>query len=126
MKKIALAVALTAAASTAMAGSMGKDDVVMEPVVVVEEVAQGSSAAGVVVPLMLVLLFLYVLMWEGKKIKMLPGLYGLVCLMPYLAFRCLAASQARERLPSAFFRPALSTIFLASPLIVISPPRATL
>ena len=56
MKKLALAVALTAAGTSAMAGSYAKDDVVMEPVVVVEETAQASSSAGILVPLILLAL----------------------------------------------------------------------
>jgi hypothetical protein len=51
MKKLALAVALTAAASTAFAGSMA--DPVIEAPVVVEEAAAGSSAGGIWIPLLL-------------------------------------------------------------------------
>jgi len=49
MKKLALAAALTAAASTAFAGNMAEP--VMEAPVVVEETNASSSAAGVWVPL---------------------------------------------------------------------------
>jgi hypothetical protein len=51
MKKIALAAALSLAASTAFAGGMAEP--VMEPEVVVEE---ASSSAGGIVPLLLLLL----------------------------------------------------------------------
>lgn len=51
MKKLALAAALTLAASTAFAGGMVEP--VMEPEVV--EQATSSSAGGVIVPLMLLL-----------------------------------------------------------------------
>ncbi len=53
MKKLALAAVLTAAASTAFAGSYAKDEVYMEPAVVVEEAAASSSSAGVIIPLIL-------------------------------------------------------------------------
>lgn len=56
MKKLALAVALTAAGTSAMAGSYAKDDVVMEPVVVVEEAAASSSSAGLIIPLVVIAL----------------------------------------------------------------------
>ncbi|NHQ73185.1 hypothetical protein HAT86_01740 [Roseovarius gahaiensis] len=49
MKKLVLAAALTAAASTAFAGNM--EEPVMEAPVVVEETNASSSAAGVWVPL---------------------------------------------------------------------------
>ncbi len=49
MKKLVLAAALTAAASTAFAGNMAEP--VMEAPVVVEETNASSSAAGVWVPL---------------------------------------------------------------------------
>lgn len=52
MKKLVLAAALTAGASTAFAGSVA--DPVVEPAVVVEEAA--SSSAGVIVPLLIVAL----------------------------------------------------------------------
>lgn len=51
MKKIALAAALSLAASTAFAGGMAEP--VMEPEVVVEE---ASSSAGGIVPLLLLVL----------------------------------------------------------------------
>ena len=51
MKKLALAAALTVAASTAFAGGMVEP--VMEPEVV--EAATSSSAGGVIVPLLLLL-----------------------------------------------------------------------
>lgn len=51
MKKLALAAAFTAAASTAFAGSM--EEPVMEAPVVVEETAASSSAVGIWVPLVL-------------------------------------------------------------------------
>jgi hypothetical protein len=51
MKKLALAAALTLAASTAFAGGMVEP--VMEPEIV--EQATSSSAGGVIVPLMLLL-----------------------------------------------------------------------
>ena len=53
MKKIALAAALTLAASTAFAGGMATP--VMEPAPVVADVKQSSSAGGLVVPLLLLL-----------------------------------------------------------------------
>ena len=49
MKKLVLAAALTAAASTAFAGNMAEP--VMEAPVVVEETNASSSAAGVWIPL---------------------------------------------------------------------------
>ncbi len=49
MKKLVLAVALSAAASTAFAGNM--EPPVMEAPVIVEETNASSSAAGVWVPL---------------------------------------------------------------------------
>ncbi|MBQ0750929.1 MAG: hypothetical protein KBT70_12075 [Roseovarius sp.] len=51
MKKLVLAAALSAAASTAFAGNLSEP--VMEAPVVVEETAASSSAAGVWVPLVL-------------------------------------------------------------------------
>ncbi|MCH2094432.1 MAG: ferrochelatase [Rhodobacteraceae bacterium] len=60
MKKLALAAVLTAAASTAFAGSYAKDDVVMEPAVVEVETAASSSAAGIVIPLVMLALVLAV------------------------------------------------------------------
>ena len=53
MKKIALAVALTLAATTAFAG--GIEPVVMDEVVV-EDKAASSSAGGIIVPLLVLLL----------------------------------------------------------------------
>ncbi len=52
MKKLVLAAALTAVASTAFAGSM--EAPVMEPEIIVEE-STGTSAGGLVVPLLLLL-----------------------------------------------------------------------
>jgi hypothetical protein len=52
MKKLVLAAALTAAASTAFAGSMAEP--VVEPVVIEEDA--GSSAPGVWVPLLLLVI----------------------------------------------------------------------
>jgi hypothetical protein len=54
MKKIALAAVFIGAASTAFAGSYAKDEVVMEPMVIVEETAESSSSAGILIPLLLV------------------------------------------------------------------------
>ena len=57
MKKIALAAALSMAATSAFAGGHtgGKfKEPVIEPVVIVEDV-KSSSAAGIIVPLMLLL-----------------------------------------------------------------------
>lgn len=51
MKKLALAAALTVAASTAFAGGMA-DPIIEAPVI--EEVATSSSSAGLVVPLLLI------------------------------------------------------------------------
>jgi hypothetical protein len=51
MKKLALAAALTVAASTAFAGGMAEP--VMEPAIV--EASTSSSAGGIVVPLLLLL-----------------------------------------------------------------------
>jgi len=53
MKKFAIAAAFTVAATTAFAGGM--DAPVMEPEVIVETAA-GSSAAGIIVPLVLLAL----------------------------------------------------------------------
>ena len=54
MKKLALAAALSVAASTAFAGGMAQP--VMEPAPVVAEVTKtSSSAGGLVVPLLLLL-----------------------------------------------------------------------
>lgn len=56
MKKLALAAAFGVAATSAMAGSYAKDDVVMEvePVVVVEETQASSSSAALLIPLLLI------------------------------------------------------------------------
>ena len=56
MKKIALAVALSAAASTAFAGGhVSKfSDPVIEPAVIVEDTRK--SAAGIIVPIMLLVI----------------------------------------------------------------------
>jgi hypothetical protein len=51
MKKLALAAALTVAASTAFAGGMAEP--VMEPTIIAAETS--SSAGGIVVPLLLLL-----------------------------------------------------------------------
>lgn len=53
MKKIALAAALSLAASNAFAGGMAAP--VVEPAPVVAETHQSSSAGGLVVPLLLLL-----------------------------------------------------------------------
>lgn len=55
MKKIALAAALSMAATSAFAGSMGGKfaEPVVEPAVIVEDTS--SSSAGIIVPLMLLL-----------------------------------------------------------------------
>lgn len=53
MKKFAIAAAFTVAATTAFAGGM--DAPVMEPEVIVETAA-GSSASGIIVPLVLLAL----------------------------------------------------------------------
>ena len=54
MKKLALAAALSVAASPAFAGSM--EEPMMEPEIVIEETA-ASSGTGLLVPLMLILRF---------------------------------------------------------------------
>jgi len=54
MKKIALAVALSFAASTAFAGNMTPPT--MEPQVIVEDTATTSSSGGLVIPLLLLVL----------------------------------------------------------------------
>ncbi|MEM9248499.1 MAG: hypothetical protein AAGB05_07360 [Pseudomonadota bacterium] len=51
MKKVALAVALSAAASTAFAG--GLDEPIVEPEIIVEDT---STAGGILVPLLLLVL----------------------------------------------------------------------
>ena len=56
MKNLALAAAMTAAASTAYAGSYAKDDVIIEAPVIVEETTQASTSAGILVPLILLAL----------------------------------------------------------------------
>ena len=53
MKKLALAAALSVAASTAFAGGLAEP--VMEPEVVVQETSS-SSSAGILVPVLLLLL----------------------------------------------------------------------
>tara|TARA_R110000787_G_scaffold161878_1_gene275277 strand:- start:128 stop:313 length:186 start_codon:yes stop_codon:yes gene_type:complete len=53
MKKLALAAAMTVAASTAFAGGLAEPVPAMEPVVVEQQTA--SSAGGIVVPLLLLL-----------------------------------------------------------------------
>jgi hypothetical protein len=53
MKKLVLAAALTGAASTAFAGGMAEP--VMEPEIIVEETS-GTTAGGIVVPLVLLAL----------------------------------------------------------------------
>jgi ABC-type spermidine/putrescine transport system permease subunit I len=52
MKKLVLAAALSAFAAPAFAG--GKDQVVMEPPVIVEETTQASTGAGIIIPLVLI------------------------------------------------------------------------
>lgn len=54
MKKLALAAALTVAASTAFAGSMAEP--MMEAPVIVEEAEASSSTGGLIVPLILIAL----------------------------------------------------------------------
>lgn len=54
MKKLVLAAAMTAAASTAFAGNYVEP--VIEAPVIVEETAQASSSAGIWVPLILLAL----------------------------------------------------------------------
>lgn len=54
MKKIVLAAAFAGAASTAFAGNMAEPVMEMEPVMVMEETAAGSSANGLIIPLILV------------------------------------------------------------------------
>ncbi|MEL6957427.1 MAG: hypothetical protein AAGL89_00580 [Pseudomonadota bacterium] len=56
MKNIALAAVFAGAASTAFAGNMAEPVMEMAPVVVVEETTAGSSASGLIVPLILVAL----------------------------------------------------------------------
>ncbi|SES08839.1 hypothetical protein SAMN04490244_105286 [Tranquillimonas rosea] len=51
MKKLALAAAMSVAATSAFAGGMAEPAPVMEPAVVVEETQ--SSSGGIVVPLLL-------------------------------------------------------------------------
>lgn len=53
MKKLVLAAALTGAASTAFAGGIAEP--IMEPEIIVEETA-GTTAGGIVVPLILLAL----------------------------------------------------------------------
>ncbi len=53
MKKLALAAAISAVASTSFAGSYSAP--VMEPEVVVEE-SSGSSAGGIIIPMLLLLI----------------------------------------------------------------------
>jgi hypothetical protein len=55
MKKFALAAAFGVAASTAFAGNMSEPVMEMEPVVVMEEAAS-SSAGGLILPLMILIL----------------------------------------------------------------------
>lgn len=56
MKKIALAAAFAGVTSTAFAGSMAEPVMEMDPVIVMEDTAAGSSAGGLIVPLILVAL----------------------------------------------------------------------
>lgn len=51
MKKIALAAALSVAASTAFAGNMSAP--IMEAPIVVEEAVKGSSSSSILVPLLI-------------------------------------------------------------------------
>lgn len=55
MKKFALAAAFVGAASTAFAGNMAEPIMEMSPVAVMEDTA-GSSAGGLIIPLILVAL----------------------------------------------------------------------
>lgn len=52
MKKLALAAALSVAATTAFAG--GLDEPIIEPAIIVEET--GSSTGGILVPILLLIL----------------------------------------------------------------------
>lgn len=52
MKKVALAAALSVAATTAFAG--GLDEPIIEPAIIVEDT--GSSAGGILVPILLLVL----------------------------------------------------------------------
>jgi hypothetical protein len=54
MKKLALAAALSVAASTSFAGGLSAP--IVEPEVIVEETSSSSSAGGIVVPLILLAL----------------------------------------------------------------------
>lgn len=58
MKKLVLAAALTSFAAPAFAAGHGtpKGEVVMEPPVIVEETEQSSTAAGLIIPLVLIAL----------------------------------------------------------------------
>ena len=56
MKKFALAAAFAGAASTAFAGNVSEPIMEMAPVVVMEETAVSSSSAGLIIPLILVVL----------------------------------------------------------------------
>ncbi|MFV2033580.1 MAG: hypothetical protein ACC631_00465 [Halocynthiibacter sp.] len=54
MKKIALAAALSVAASTSFAGTPAAP--AMEPEIIVEEAATSSSSGGILIPLLLIVL----------------------------------------------------------------------
>ena len=54
MKKLALAAALSAAATTSYAGNIAPAPVEPEPVVIVEDT--GSSATGIIVPILAIVL----------------------------------------------------------------------
>ena len=54
MKKLALAAALTLAASHSFAGGMVEP--IIEPAVIVEDTATSSSSGGILIPLLLVVL----------------------------------------------------------------------
>ena len=56
MKKFALAAAFAGAASTAFAGNVSEPIMEMAPVVIMEETAVSSSSAGLIIPLILVVL----------------------------------------------------------------------
>ena len=66
MKKIVLAAAFTAAASTAFAGGMAPV-VEMEPVVIMEE-TKGSSGSGLIVPLILIALIAAAASYRSRSV----------------------------------------------------------
>ncbi|WP_226623922.1 ferrochelatase [Alloyangia pacifica] len=54
MKKFALAAAIAASATSALAGSYETAEPVAEPIVVVEEAPASSSYGGILIPLLLI------------------------------------------------------------------------